>query len=109
MDNSELTKNVMELREFEAKAYERFKTLFDRVDKQDGIIDSLRSMSASIGSLDDAQKRIDSNMKVIRQDVDEIKSAPGKKWEKAIWLFYAAVAGEVIIRVFDIFKAGGGV
>lgn len=43
MDLPEITRNIVELREFEAGAREQIRTIFNRLDKQDAIIDSLRA------------------------------------------------------------------
>ena len=47
MTNEELTRNIVELREFEAGTREQIHTIFNRLDKQDALIESMRELTAT--------------------------------------------------------------
>ena len=83
MDLPEITRNIVELREFEAGAREQIRTIFNRLDKQDAIIDSLRALTANVGALAEGQERIEKNVKAVRADVDEIKAQPTGELQQA--------------------------
>ena len=82
MDLPEITRNIVELREFEAGAREQVGTMFNRLDKQDASIDSLRALTANVGALGEGQERIEKNVKAVRADVDEIKAQPMANYNK---------------------------
>lgn len=92
MNQEDVTRNILELREFEASAKEQFKTLFNRVDKQDELIESMRSLNATVGGVVESQKRVEANVKAVREDVDELKSKPGKSYDKIKWTVVTAIA-----------------
>lgn len=93
MNTEQLTEKVMELEKDSAAIHEQTKTIFSRLDKQDAIIESLRALTASIGTLADGQVRIEKKVNGVMNDVDELKSKPGKKWEAAAGHVLSAVLG----------------
>ena len=44
MEQTEITRNIVELREFEAGTREQIHTNFNRLDKQDALIESMREL-----------------------------------------------------------------
>ena len=92
MDLPEITRNIVELREFEAGTREQIRTIFNRLDKQDAIIDSLRALTANVGTLAEGQERIEKNVKAVRADVDELKERPMKNYDKVRWTIITALA-----------------
>ena len=96
MDLPEITRNIVELREFEAGAREQIRTIFNRLDKQDAIIDSLRALTANVGTLAEGQERIEKNVKAVRQDVDELKERPMKNYDKVRWTVITALASGIV-------------
>ena len=49
MEQTEITRNIVELREFEAGTREQIHTIFNRLDKQDALIESMRELTANVG------------------------------------------------------------
>ena len=96
MDLPEITRNSVELREFEAGTREQIRTIFNRLDKQDAIIDSLRALTANVGTLAEGQERIEKNVKAVRQDVDELKERPMKSYDKVRWTVITALASGIV-------------
>ena len=96
MDLPEITRNIVELREFEAGAREQIRTIFNRLDKQDAIIDSLRALTANVGTLAEGQERIEKNVTAVRADVDELKERPMKNYDKVRWTIVTALASGIV-------------
>ena len=96
MDLPEITRNIVELREFEAGTREQIRTIFNRLDKQDAIIDSLRALTANVGTLAEGQERIEKNVKAVRADVDELKERPMKNYDKVRWTVVTALASGIV-------------
>ena len=96
MDLPEITRNIVELREFEAGTREQIRTIFNRLDKQDAIIDSLRALTANVGTLAEGQERIEKNVKAVRADVDELKERPMKNYDKVRWTVITALASGIV-------------
>lgn len=106
MNNEQLTEKVMELEKDSAAYHEQMKSVFSRLDKQDAIIESLRALTASIGTLADGQVRIEKKVNGVMSDVDELKSKPGKKWEAAAGYVLSAVLGALagwVLKQIGIF------
>ena len=96
MDLPEITRNIVELREFEAGTREQIRTIFNRLDKQDAIIDSLRALTANVGTLAEGQERIEKNVKAVRADVDELKERPMKNYDKVRLTVITALASGIV-------------
>lgn len=96
MTNEELTRNIVELREIEAGMREQIHTIFNRLDRQDALIESMRELTANIGVLAEGQERIERNVKAVRQDVDELKERPMKNYDKVRWTIITAMASGIV-------------
>lgn len=96
MTNEELTRNIVELREIEAGMREQIHTIFNRLDRQDALIESMRELTANIGVLAEGQERIERNVKAVRQDVDELKERPMKNYDKVRWTIITALASGIV-------------
>lgn len=96
MDNVELTKQVLALRESEGHFSAELQTINHRLDKQDDLIESLRSLTSSVGMLAEGQERIERSVKTVCKDVDELKAKPGKRWNDAVTVIITAVITAVV-------------
>nr|DAR23534.1 MAG TPA: hemolysin [Caudoviricetes sp.] len=96
MTTEELTRNIVDLREFEAGTREQIRTIFNRLDKQDALIESMRQLTANVGTLAEGQERIEKNVKAMRQDVDELKAKPMATYEKVRLTIITALASGII-------------
>ena len=96
MEQTEITRNIVELREFEAGTREQIRTIFNRLDKQDALIESLRELTANVSTLAEGQERIEKNVRAVRQDVDELKAKPLATYDKVrLTIITALVSGLV--------------
>lgn len=91
MTNEQLTEEVIRLEKTQAAQQEQIKTLFGRVDKQDALIEVLRTQTATIGTLADGQARIEKKVSGLSGELDEIKQKPAKKWENAVDIVFKLV------------------
>ena len=96
MEQAEITRNIVELREFEAGTREQTHTIFNRLDKQDALIESMRELTANVGTLAEGQERIEKNVRAVRQDVDELKERPMKNYDKVRWTVITALASGIV-------------
>lgn len=96
MTNEQLTQAVMDLEKETAALHEQNKTIFTRLDKQDAIIESLRAMTSTLGTLVDSQSRMEKKVNAVKDDVDELKAKPGKRWESVIGYALSAIVGGAI-------------
>lgn len=96
MEQPEITRNIVELREFEAGTREQIRTIFNRLDKQDALIESMRELTANVSTLAEGQERIEKNVRAVRQDVDELKAKPLATYDKVrLTIITALVSGLV--------------
>ena len=93
---TEITRNIVELREFEAGTREQIHTIFNRLDKQDALIESMRELTANVGTLAEGQERIEKNVRAVRQDVDELKAKPMANYEKVRLTIITALASGIV-------------
>lgn len=91
MTNEQMTEEVIRIEKTQAAQQEQIKTLFGRADKQDTLIDVLRTQTATIGTLADGQARIEKKVSSLTGELDEIKQKPAKKWENAVDIVFKLV------------------
>ena len=96
MTSEQMTEKIFELEKETAAQREQIKTLFSRIDKQDSLIEVLRTQTATIGTLADGQARIEKKLNGLTGEVDEIKARPAKKWESAVDLIFKLVLTAVM-------------
>ena len=96
MEQTEITRNIVELREFEAGTREQIHAIFNRLDKQDALIESMRELTANVGTLAEGPERIEKNVRAVRQDVDELKERPMKNYDKVRLTIITALASGIV-------------
>lgn len=101
MEQAEITRNIVELREFEAGTKEQIHTIFNRLDKQDALIESMRELTANVNTLAEGQDRIEKNVKAVRNDVDELKEKPMATYEKIKLTIFTAIASGIVGYVLN--------
>ncbi len=103
MTNEQLTEEIVKLEKTQAAHAEQIKTLFSRADKQDALIEVLRTQTSTIGTLAEGQARIEKKVNGLSGEMDEIKAQPAKKWEKAadvvFKLLLTAVMGVILAKM----------
>ena len=101
MTTEQLTQVVVELEREQAALHEQAKTIFSRLDKQDAIIESLRALTSTIGTLADSQARIEKKINGVKDDVDELKAKPAKRWEAVVGYVLSAVVGGIAMYILS--------
>lgn len=96
MTPEQMTQAMVELERENAALKEQTKTIFSRLDKQDTIIELLRTQTSTIGTLADSQARMEKKVNNVMNDVDELKAKPAKRWEAVVGYVLSAVIGGAI-------------
>lgn len=99
MDNTELTRHVLELRENEAAVHEQLRSIFNRLDKQDAMLETMHTMNANVAGMAQGMERLGKDVKAVRADVDELKARPGKRWDSVVTVLITAVVTAVATLV----------
>ena len=60
------------------------------------MIESMRELTANVGTLAEGQERIEKNVRAVRQDVDELKERPMKNYDKVRWTVITALASGIV-------------
>ena len=94
---------MADLKAKQAAADEQHKTIFQRLDKQDKMIESVRMLATSVEKLAMKQDTMETKLGDLCTDVDEIKSKPAKRWEgmveKAIFTVVGAFVAYVLAQL----------
>lgn len=104
MDNIlAIEREMADLKAKQAAADEQHKTIFQRLDKQDKMIESVRMLATSVEKLAMKQDTMETKLGDLCTDVDEIKSKPAKRWEgiveKAIFTVVGAFVAYVLAQL----------
>lgn len=82
LSSHDFVRHIEEFGRYKTECAEKFgkydsdiKTLFHRVDKQEQILETLKTLVSSVGTLQN-------DMHGIKKDVAELKIAPYTKWQK---------------------------
>lgn len=83
----------------QAAADEQHRTIFQRLDKQDRMIETVQNLANSVERLtlrqEETQKKLDS----MGKDVAEIKAKPGKRWEGLVQNLIYAFGGALVAYI----------
>lgn len=98
-----LEREMAEIKAKQAAADEQHKTIFQRLDKQDKMIESVHKLATSVEKLAMKQDAMETKLGNLCSDVDEIKSKPAKRWEgiveKVIFTVVGALVAYVLARM----------
>lgn len=101
-----LERELAEVKAKQAAADEQHKTIFQRLDKQDRMIESVQKLATSVERLtlkqDETQKKVDS----MGDDLAEIKAKPAKRWDGLVNHVLCTVAGA--LAMYLLMKLGLG-
>lgn len=67
-----------------AAAEEQHKTLFNRLDRQEKMVDTVHKLALSVSELANKQGTMQDKLDGLCNDVEEIKEKPGKRWDGLI-------------------------
>lgn len=87
MDN-ELHEAMLEK---QARMEEQIKGIYKRLDEQKELTESVHKLALTLERLTSAQKSTEEKVDGLANDVEEIRSRPGKRWEGAITVVITAL------------------
>lgn len=79
-----------------AAAEEQHKTLFNRLDRQEKMLDTVHKLALSVSELASKQGTMQTKLDDLCEDVEEIKEKPGKRWDSIAEKILLTVAGAVV-------------
>ena len=94
-----LEREMAEIKAKQAAADEQHKTIFQRLDKQDKMIESVHKLATSVEKLAMKQDAMETKLGNLCSDVDEIKSKPAKRWEGIVEKVIFTVVGALVAYV----------
>lgn len=100
MDNIlAIERELADVKAKQAAADEQHKTIFQRLDKQDKMIESVHKLATSVEKLAMKQDAMETKLGNLCTDVDEIKSKPAKRWESIVEKVLFTVVGAFVAYV----------
>lgn len=79
---------------------EQIKTLFNRTEQLEKIVESVNNLTLSVKELAIGQRNMGNDIATLQSDVELVKSKPAKRWEemtgKVIWAVIAAALGVIL-------------
>lgn len=100
MSDSDVQRIAVDL----ATQKEQIKTLFERVEDQKTLTESVHKLAMSLERLTSAQKGTADKVDELTDDVNELKSKPAKRWDSATSVVLTAIITAVI--TFILTKMG---
>lgn len=82
-----------------AAAEEQHKTLFNRLDRQEKMLDTVHKLALSVSELANKQGTMQTKLDDLCEDVEEIKEKPAKRWDSIVEKILLTVAGAFITYI----------
>lgn len=79
-----------------AAAEEQHKTLFNRMDRQEKMVDTVHTLALSVSELANNLGTVQDKVDGLCSDVEEIKEKPGKRWDGLVEKIVFTIAGAFI-------------
>ena len=99
----QIERELSEIRAKQAAFDEQHKTIFNRLDKQDKMIECVQGLVCSVDRLTTKLAGMQDKMDNMSNDLDEIKIKPAKRWETVtmdiIKIVVAALVGFVLAKM----------
>ena len=87
-----------------AAAEEQHKTLCNRLDRQEKMVDTVHTLALSVSELANKLGTVQDKVDGLCEDVEEIKEKPGKRWDGLIEKVLFTVIGALV--TFALAKIG---
>lgn len=101
--DSEMLRELSEIRSDLSAVKEQCKTLFNQQAQQNRLTETVHSLALSMQKMVDEQNHMRKDLTEMRTDVDVLKARPGKRWEsvveKIILTIVAALIGFVLAQI----------
>ena len=82
-----------------AAAEEQHKTLFNRLDRQEKMLDTVHKLALSVSELANKQGTMQTKLDDLCEDIEEIKEKPAKRWDSIVEKILLTVAGAFITYI----------
>lgn len=86
-----------------AAAEEQHKTLFNRLDRQEKMLDAVHKLALSVSELANKQNTMQTKLDDLCEDVEEIKEKPARRWdslwEKILLTFAGALVSFLLAKM----------
>ena len=83
----------MEINEAIVRHSEQIKVLIGRMDNLEKLTESVNALALSLERLTAKQSATEAQVKVLAEDVDDIKDKPVKRWETVVAAVISAIVG----------------
>lgn len=102
-DALQFERELNEIRAKQAAAEEQHKTLFNRLDRQEKMLDTVHKLALSVNELANKLGAMQEKVTGLCDDVEEIKEKPARRWndlvEKALLTFVGALVSYVLSKL----------
>ena len=99
----QIEREIAEIKAKQAAAEEQHKTLFNRLEQAENMVNSVHELALSVRDLTNTQANMQKQVTGLCADVDAIKAKPGKRWEgvveKVIYTVIGAMISYVLMRM----------
>ena len=96
MEQAEVTKAIMEIKEQLATLFEQNRATWKRIDEQKSVAESVHSIALSVERQTVQLERLAKIQDEMRRELDEIKSEPRKRWNDVVKTAITVVVSAVI-------------
>lgn len=98
-----LERELSDIKARQAAADEQHKHIFERLDKQDSMIESVHSLARSVDRLTQQQSVMRQQMDDMSADLTDIKDKPARRWETVtmdiVKIVVAALVGYLLSKM----------
>ena len=92
----QIEREIKELAARLAAAEEQHKTLFNRLDRQEKMLDAVHKLALSVSELANKQNTMQTKLDDLCEDVEEIKEKPARRWDSLWEKILLTVAGALV-------------
>lgn len=93
----QIEREIKDLSERLAAAEEQHKTLFNRIERQEKMLDTVHKLALSVNELANKLGSMQEKVTGLCRDVEEIKEKPGKKWDGLMEKIVLTAAGALVM------------
>ena len=92
-------REIAEVKSEQSAQREQIRTAFSRLDHQDKVLDAVTDLALSVRDLSNAQAATSEKVEDLREDMEDIKAKPGKRWEMIVDKIIMLVLGGIIAYI----------
>lgn len=99
----EIEREISELKASQSATEQQIKSIFQRLNKQDEILEAVNALALSVRDLTHAQTDTTKKVEGLCEDMDMIKAKPARRWDsivdKAIGCVIGIIIGYVALKL----------